>query len=286
VPADRLENALNSVAALAPDADVRIALRDKTLTVSAPRMRYSMPTLPADALPMPVWTEDTKPIREWSALASAFMFALPCALLKEINRPFLNGVAVKAGDVVASDGHRAAMTRGLGELEDMIVPTPSVTALASIQGATAYGRKDGTLVVHFPDGSFSVQLVAHDYPDMKRVIPPEHYEHKILVDREFLKRALGAMRKSGLAPCLRISMTTDLLTLDDEGQDGGSRVEVPCTYTGPEWTGTFNAAYVGAAVDGLEGKEVTISWVPKSMKPMLLSGEKAHRCVVVMPWKD
>lgn len=285
VPADRLNNALAAIAMYSPDADVKLAMKGKTLAVTAPHVRYSMPTMPADTMPAPKWPEGFSAIADWSSLVSALRFCVHAAAVKDINRPFLCGVATREGYMAASDGHRGAMVNGQMHLrDDLIIPTDHVRPICDLPKGTGYATNENAISIEFEGGRFYVPLVAAKFPDMKRIVPVQHADDQAQLERAALDRTLGAFLKTKSEKWARITLEQNLLVIEDQSEDVGTRMEVNCVYSGAKQSFGLDGKYFYDSVQNLDGPHVTMSVKPSETRapaPVLLTGKSEGRKLVI-----
>lgn len=285
VPAQRFSQTLAAIAALAPDGEVKLSVKNKQLVMTAPHFRRTMPTLPADDFPVPEWPQGGEAISAWSGQVSALRFAGHAAASDDAERPFLNGVATKEGYVGASDGVRGAIAMGEAQLRDgLIIPTAAVRTICELQAVSAYATSEAWLAFIFPRGRYCVRLVAHKFPDLAKVLPAKHADQALQIERDALSRALGAYVKTKTAPHMKLSVEKSLVILGDETPDGSSRVEVGCVYEGAPWWTGVPAPQLAGALEALDGERLTISW-EGGLKPVLLTGQKEGRRIAIMPMK-
>lgn len=283
VPAGRFSNALSAIASLGKEAEVKLVVKGKQLLVTAPGVRYALPTMPVAEFPAPVWPTEPKPIADWSALTSALTFAVHACNAAD-HRHFCKGVAAtKAGYIGGTDGHRGAIAEGespFGKL-DFIVPLEAIPTIAKLPAATSYAVSDTAVALEFPDGRFFVQLVAGGYVDLARVVPIKHPQPAVAsVKREAFASATAAMLKTRLKDFIRLKGEKNKLVMEDEANhQGGASIEVDCVYDGEPWETGINVRYVAEAADVLDGEHLTLSF---GNQLLLLKGSKESRSVGVM----
>lgn len=283
VPAKRLADALAAIAMFAGETEVKAKLGSATLELKAGRTRYTMPTLAADDFPVPAWPETTQPLEDWPGMVGAMGFALPMAA-REDERRFLVGVALQGRDIVASNGGAAAIARD--ELtaggNDLIIPLRVVPTVRQLPTVSAYARSESALALLFEKGRMLVQLVDSRFPDMRRFVPEKHADEVATVERDALARACAAMHKTREAQFLRFTRARGVLKLEDETPTARGCVEIEVAYDGRESSVGINPQYLAAAIDSLDGPHIVLS-SKDDLSPILFTGGKASRSIVIMP---
>lgn len=285
VPAQRLNSALTAIAAFGGEAELKISLAGRSLTITAPRARYRMPTLAADDLPSPQWPTDPKPVNDWKALASALRFTVQACAANDAGRPFAGGIGTQAGYLAGTDGHRAAVVRDLGELADkLLLPMQAVPVFAGLSNVKTWSSSETGFAVDFDGGRLHVQQIAASYPDVGRVVPEKHPVDTIDVEREALLGAVTAILRTKTQTLVTFSATRDRLVIEDDSQSSGesARVEVECVNRGADWSDGINIAFLADACRELDGKSVEISFTDKRF---MFTGAAARRSVVIMAAK-
>lgn len=283
-PAARLATALNTIASLAGDAEVKLKVTDKRLSVTAPKVRQSMPIMPADDMPTPAWPAGEQPIKDWPALVSALQFVAPAASRKD-SYAALMGVATIAGALAATDRHRAHVAYGEAQLADnLVIPIAAVDVICSLPEGRAFAASESLLAIYFKGGKLLVQLVSSKFPSLQ-FVPEKHGGNVVSVERTALERAVGAVRKAQLTKAANLNFATDKISVEDDSADGEARVEVEVAYTGEPWSYGVYSQYLLEACQALDGEQLTLSWDGERMKPLRLTGKKGSRCAVIMQWQ-
>jgi DNA polymerase III sliding clamp (beta) subunit (PCNA family) len=282
VPADRLKAALDVIVAANPDAEVKLAIAGSKLTITAPRMRHTMPVLPADMMPAPIWPDGEKAFTDWARFVSALEFGKAFVAGPKDLRYYLKGVGSYDGAICATDGHRAAIAAGESELRTgMIIPTEVVPLICGLTKGRTHAASETHLAIAFEGGRFGCRLVEGQMPDMRRVVPEKHYANVTTVNRSSLEHAASAMRKTRVAEFTRISVKDSMMLVeDDEASQGSTHVELEVKHQGAAWMSGIQSAYLLSAAQQLEGELVTISY--EEGRPILFTGDKPGRRVVVM----
>lgn len=289
VPAPRLAAALAAIGGLDKEAEVKLAMKDKRLHLTAPGVRYVIPTMPAADFPAPTWPADSKPIADWAQAASAMRFAVHACNVAD-QRHFCKGVGASTKGVDlpyigGSDGHRGAIAIGespFGKAE-LILPVEAVAAIAGLSEVQSYSASQNALAIEFSQGRYFVQLIDGGYVDLARVIPTQHSETAASVNRAVFVAATAAALKTKLSAFLRFSAEKNKIVIEDEStSDGGAHIEIGCTYDGKPWETGINIRYVADAAGVLDGEHLSLSFRERLL---LMKGARESRSVAVMSAK-
>lgn len=150
----------------AAGSELRLRQDGATLKLSAGRMRASLPTLAADALPvLPHLSKGTR-----VSLLKRDLAALVHAMSSESSRPGLKGVCLRDGWAEATDGHRLARRPVAEPCDTTILPDTFVRLLAGAEDE----RVELVLsqnVATWRSGALAVtsKLVEGKFPDTARL---------------------------------------------------------------------------------------------------------------------
>jgi DNA polymerase-3 subunit beta len=184
VPAARLTKL---VAGIKPDTEVRLKAVDDTVTVTAGRALYHLPTLPTDTFPTPLATGESTVEFVLDHATTLRLFERPAvAISNETTRYYLGGVFlhVEDGRLVgaATNGHALVRSKTdtpapimpeNGGRPGIIVPAAAcaeIVRLAKPGGVTL--RTDGkVLEARAGSRSHATKLIDGTFPDYARVVP-------------------------------------------------------------------------------------------------------------------
>ena len=252
------------LARLPAEARVTLEVLRHGLRVSAPGLRATLPTLPA---------EDYPEARKWTGQAAVTLDARPLlrlltapssAVSTDDTRFYLNGIFFHAeGEgvaAVATDGHRLQMaTEDLAEpwtLDPAILPRQSAKRmeallkdLAGDQPVTLRG--DGSRwQLEAPGWTFATKLIDGTFPDYKRILPPPgEGEELVVTDPKALASAVASARvvgdeRSFPVKLIRRAGTRALHVVGASGEGGQVEVEVPeASVSWAEGTGQMECAF-------------------------------------------
>lgn len=291
---------------LPKDADMALEFGADTLRVESDGLTVTLNGLNADEFPNVPDFESVELLSVERARVASWGKHLRRACSTEESRPILNGVRVRRGDLVATNGHRALMQNANGAtLErgspEWIVPSsafrlahkvlpkgrnaPSVRLVGSDDPSkrtfAAFESGDGTarLIVACIDGS---------YPNFEMVVPsdPAHY---VEVDAAEFVEALGKVRPfaSDQTKRVRLIVEAERVRMIATTPDGGTaEAESPCKTNGREalpeggFVVGFNADYLTQAVEGIESERVRIGLTAPE-RAAILDGDNGTRALVM-----
>lgn len=222
------------------------------------------------------------------------------AMSQDESRPFLNGVyvVVRQGElqVVATDGHRLALTRVAVAAEaEMagIVPRKAVQELGRVLGGAdrvdlALG--ESKLVVRTEGFELVSKLVEGQFPNYQQVIPKSS-PARLVVTREAL---LAAVRRVAVVADdrtrpVRLTAGPEEVKLEASSQELGEAEEtLVADFQGDPLTVAFNARYLLEALGPMEGAW-TVVGLKDGVSPGVFGGaaardaepDDAYRCVIM-----
>ncbi|MBC6444361.1 MAG: DNA polymerase III subunit beta [Alphaproteobacteria bacterium GM202ARS2] len=215
------------------------------------------------------------PAHELLALIQAVSFAIS----KEDTRPYLCGLFMeicKSDDdkqtllrVVGTDGHRMAVADKVVEgvsddMPSMIIPLKSIqilkNMLADIKGDVAIAFSESQVTVSFEQGFIRSRLIAAEFPNYRKVIPPQDNSVAMIVDAEEFKMVIQRVAAVCLDPGKANVVCTIGQTLSITAQDnlsgGRAQEEIDVDWQGDkDLEKGYNAGYLTHICDaGLGGK--------------------------------
>jgi DNA polymerase-3 subunit beta len=269
IPAKRLLDYVR----LLPDADVQVKVADnnwatlvcgRSRTRIAGMSRESFPDLPV--MPPPL---AALPAKVLAAMIGRTIFAIS----SEESRFTLNGalMILKPNGItmVATDGHRLAMTEVQTELPEVIVTYKALLpkkAMAELQKLCGEAAPDATIQFSGDDNHLFFQLgerlllsrkLAGNFPDFERVLPKDS-PYSITLNRDEFKAAIDRVSQftDERSSAIRIQLAPGEIKFYSSVSDTGESEEsIPVQYDGAKLEIGFNAEYlsdfVRAVPDGL-----------------------------------
>ena len=193
--------------------------------------------------------------------------AVRFAISREDTRPYLCGLFMeicKSDDekqtllrVVGTDGHRMAVAdkdvKGVAqEIPSIIIPFKSVnileTILADTQGDVTIAFSESQVVITFGHGFIRSRLIAAEFPNYRKVIPPQDNSVAMTVDAEELKLVTHRVAAVCLDPkkanvVCKIGKTLSI-TAQDNLSGGRAQEEIDVQWEGGDLEKGYNAGYL------------------------------------------
>jgi DNA polymerase-3 subunit beta len=301
IPARRLLDYVR----LLPDSDVQVKVLEnqwaslvcgRSKTRIAGMSRESFPELPQ----MPAVLAEI-PIGVLATMISKTIFAIS----SEESRFTLNGallVVKKNGLVmVATDGHRLAMTESTADLPGVsgsyraLLPRKAMAELQKLAGeadANAIVRFSGDenhLFFELGDRLLLSRKLTGNFPDFERVLPKEH-AHSVTLNREEVRGAIErvAQFSDERSRAIRVQAAGNEVKFHSSVSDTGESEEsVPAAYDGPSVEIGFNAQYLLDFLRAVGTDEVMFLFKdPHSAGELRPAGEKSEEYrYVIMPMR-
>jgi len=301
VPARRLLDYVR----LLPDSDVQIKILEnqwanltcgRSKTRIAGMSRESFPELPQ----MPSVLAEI-PIGVLGAMISRTIFAIS----SEESRFTLNGalLVLKKGGLVmvATDGHRLAMTETTAELPGItgnfraLLPRKAMSELLKLAGEVEpaslvrFSGDDNHLFFELGERLLLSRKLTGNFPDYERVLPKEH-PHSVTLNRDEFRGAIErvAQFSDERSRAIRLSMGKGELKVHSSVSDTGESEEsLPIPYDGAPVEIGFNAQYMLDFLRAVAGDQVEFLFKDAhSAGELRPSGDKADTYrYVIMPMR-
>jgi DNA polymerase-3 subunit beta len=301
IPARRLLDYVR----LLPEGDVQVKIQDnhwaslvsgRSRTRIAGMSRESFPELPQMPAPLA-----EIPIGVLAAMIGKTIFSIST----EESRFTLNGalLILKKGGItmVATDGHRLAMTETSADLEGVtgayraLLPRKAMAELqklASDSDPAAVVRFSGDenhLFFELGGRLLLSRKLTGNFPDFERVLPKEH-AHSVALNREELRGALErvAQFSDERSRGVRVQVAKGEVNIHSSVSDTGESEEtIPVTYDGPSVEIGFNAQYLLDFLRAVGTDEVMFHFKdPHSAGELRPGGEKSESYrYVIMPMR-
>jgi len=243
---------LAEIVATLTDIDVDLVLISNSLHITSGRHHSVLPIIAAlDFPPLPTIPETPNLRLEAGHMLEIVKRVYYAASVDEA-RPILQGVNF-SGDpngglvVSATDGFRVAVFKPSSiayHREPIIIPTKSLTTAAKLPdaGGVAWYITDDQLIITGTTWTFSTQLIAGNFPDIKSIIP-SGYAFSISVDRLALITAVKqAMIMRDL---VNFDYVSGSLTVSAAGDDGNTTATIPAElYNGEKMSWALNGKFL------------------------------------------
>lgn len=254
---------LDKIAGKLPvDGIAELLLKDGKVSVACGRARFSLPTLPAEDLPMIAGASDWP--HQWAqepGELATMLHRVGFAASSEETRYYLNGVYLHVPSdsdcmfAAATDGHRLARhhvdtPEGAEELAGIILPTKAVRAVQSLMdeegGAVEVAMSKSKFRFDIGQSVLVGKAIDGQFPDYTRVIPAANsiaawFEPGPLI--EAVERVTTI--SSDKTRCIALDFRADKLVLEvTSPENGTASEEVPIDLTGEPVRIGFNGRYL------------------------------------------
>lgn len=256
VPAKKMIDIFRS---LDDEASPTLSFSGNHLTIKTEHSQFKLTTLPAVDYPI---TEDEVSEVEFSLQASALMRLLQAtsfAMAQQDVRVYLNGLFLeidsKSITAVTADGHRMAVCRLMDDAfhqhHRLLIPKKGVQEMLRLLATMtdepvviSASKNHVSLVTS--QFRFSSKLIESRFPPYARAIPKD-YERTVLIDRDYLKRALSRIiilaNEKLRVVVLRMEHQSLTLAASNKEQEEGEETLLAQT-TGEPLTIGLNAMYL------------------------------------------
>ncbi|WP_421424111.1 DNA polymerase III subunit beta [Agrobacterium rosae] len=253
--------------------------------------RYLIPSLSTEEFPeIKLLTQFRDVKLDGDAFRNALLFALP-AVSTEETRYYLNGVCLSVHDVVATDGHRLAVSYGIlpEAINNAIIPRAAAIVLSKLPAfpsLTLFSGGDVDHVIRFGAAGVTVtaKLIDGTYPDWKRVVPSGGLATTHL-QRADLSRLLRRMSVVTGMRAFPVTLAADGVRLAASVKDVSSDVSAQdyIDAHGAEFEVAFNARYLNEALVSIGGETVSFATLGSTHPVILRSDQTDNRAFIVMP---
>lgn len=271
IPARRLLDYVR----LLPDADVQVKIQEnqwaslvcgRSKTRIAGMSRESFPELPQ----MPEVLAEI-PIGVVASMIAKTIFAIST----EESRFTLNGalLILKKGGLVmvATDGHRLAMTETSAELPGVsgsyraLLPRKAMAELQKLAGevdpaaVVRFSGDENHLFFELGDRLLLSRKLTGNFPDFERVLPKDH-PNAVILNREEFRGAIErvAQFSDERSRAIRVQVAKGEVKVHSSvSETGESEESIPVSYDGAAVEIGFNAQYLMDFLRAVQGDEVT-----------------------------
>jgi DNA polymerase III subunit beta len=301
IPARRLLDYVR----LLPEGDVQVKIQDnhwanlvsgRSRTRIAGMSRESFPELPQMPAPLA-----EIPIGVLTDMIAKTIFSIST----EESRFTLNGalLILKKGGLtmVATDGHRLAMTESSAELEGVtgayraLLPRKAMAELQKLApdsdpaAVVKFSGDENHLFFELGGRLLLSRKLTGNFPDFERVLPKEH-AHSVVLNREEFRGALErvAQFSDERSRGIRVQVAKGEVNIHSSVSDTGESEEtIPTAYTGPSVEIGFNAQYLLDFLRAVGTDEVVFHFKdPHSAGELRPGGEKPDNYrYVIMPMR-
>jgi len=297
LPARKL---LDIVKALPDQAEITLASEDGRIRITSGKSRFTLGSLQASDFPR---IEDIQPHSQ---------FSLPQKVLKKLIdktafamalqdvRYYLNGMLMELGDkgirLVATDGHRLALSEELGSLgissdRQIIIPRKGVLELGRLLNNDDTPAEllisQNHLRVQTPDLVFTSKLIDGKFPDYNRVIP-EDGNLVMTVDRDVLKQSLHriSILSNEKYRGINLSLNENSLGIRAHNPDQEeAEEEITVDYHETPMEIGFNVTYLLDVLSVLDSDQVLVNLKDSNSSCIIKASDNDNFRYVVMPMR-
>lgn len=283
-----------------PDQPLDIYVNESTLemTVEYQNGKYNFMAQPADNYPTaPEINEETATLtlnaeRLLSGLSRALF-----ATAEDTIRPVMNSVFFdyKEGSltVVASDGHKLAMTKTAEAASaadcSFILPKKPATLLKNIlpkeSGEASFRISERNAVLTTPNYTMTFRLAEGRYPNYNSVIPPSN-PNCVTVNRpamlSALRRVLIFSNATSALIKLQIDASRMLISSQDIDFSMSAEESLLCDYSGMPISIGFKGTFLVELLNNLESEEVVLQLSDASRAGIIVPVEQKENENVLM----
>jgi DNA polymerase-3 subunit beta len=299
VPAKKMLEVCN---ALSAHSDIKIAVLDTKVDITAGKSKVSLQTMSVDDYPEMDSKIEGKPvavdIEELNNLVNKTSFAMAY----QDARHFLNGLHLCSENgkllSVCTDGHRLAKYTSqikYGDDLSIIIPRKCIIELNRILGSFNSINKNlaevsinnNSIYIQLGDYMLISKLIEGNYPNFNKVIP-NSTKYKISIDRLTLKNSLNIISKVVNQQYKGVKLTPSvnslhLISSNTESEIGEDQIEA--MYDGEEISIGFNISYIQDVIDILNTDNIHIC-INDQNSGCILSGDTDCSSVfVIMPMR-
>ena len=297
VPAQKL---LEICRELPEGADIHFRQNAEKFIVESGPFWSSLSSLPADEFPSVELSDVHQEVTVESVVLGQLIGRTGFSMAQQDVRYYLNGALLELTAehirLVATNGHRLAMSEHLGsfsvsKVHQVILPRKGVLELQKL-----VGEKEGSVVFsvcssHFratlDDFTLTGKLVDGKYPEYTRVIPKEG-NRVLVVDREALRSALSrtAILSNDKYRSVRLKLDQDVLDLSaNNPEQEEARESLSVEYQGETIEVGFNFVYLLDVLRVLDGEKVRVALSDSSSSALINDPDEDASLYVVMPMK-
>jgi len=282
------------------DADIDMELNDAFLNIKSDRSRFRLATIPADDFPDVQEDEERSSIHIDGADLAGMIATTSFAMSNDETRKYLTGTLFEIDEqgrlnLVATDGHRLAMTRVLLEQKvkasQNIVPRKAVVEIRKlcedVPGQVTLSMSDRQIHLTAGPNSLTSKLIDARFPSYEDVIPANHSQ-VALADRNGLDLILRRIMivANEFTHDVRLQIKPGELVVSSHNTDQEQAEEtLELEYDGPETEIGFNARYIRDVLGVMHGSTVRISFKDELSPALLKEEEDSAATFVIMPMR-
>lgn len=299
VPAKKILEICN---ALSAHTEIKLAVTESKVDITAGKSKVSLQTLPAKNYPIMDEITEMNPVNIDVGELQSIINKTSFAMAYQDARHFLNGLHLcnDKGKLVSvcTDGHRLAKYTSTTNFDSdlsIIIPRKCVIELNRILGSFN-DNKDHLADLNINNNSIRVKigeytliskLIEGNYPDYNKVIP-ESTKSKISIDRSTFKNSLNIISKVVNQQYKGVKLSPSgnslhLISSNTESEVGEDQIDAQ--YDGEELSIGFNISYIQDVIDILDSESIHICFNDQNSGCILLGDTDINSVFVIMPMR-
>lgn len=269
---------LVDVVSTIPAEEIAVSVVDNRLSIATKKSVVHLNVLGGEMFPATTLDEQ----KSWQPADGFFtvLDRVSFACSKDDNRPVLQGIYMKSGEVVAVDGHRLAIVYNNFTLpRPVIIPSSAVNQLRKVF-ADKLEISFGTSEIYFRQPGFiaSVRLMDGDFPNYAAVIPSGDFESASAKKADLLTAIAVVSSLGDTQKYTEFLFTPNKLLVSAKADLGEACYDVDVNYGG-EFKTAFNAQYIKESLSRCQD-DVTLELRGKNAPIVIKGGDYLH---VIMP---
>ena len=299
IPAKKMLEICN---ALSAHTEIKLAVKESKVDITAGKSKVSLQTLPAEDYPIMDRLTENNPVSIDVTELQNIINKTSFAMAYQDARHFLNGLHLCniEGKLISvcTDGHRLAKyTSTINFKNDLsiIIPRKCVIELNRILGSFSDNKEilaelttnKNSICVKFGGYNIISKLIEGNYPNFNKVIP-ESTKSKISIDRSVFKNSLNIISKVvnqqykgvKLSPS---SNSLHLISSNTESEVGEDQIDA--LYDGEELSIGFNISYIQDVIDNIDSENIHICINDQNSGCILLGDSDTNSVFVIMPMR-
>jgi DNA polymerase-3 subunit beta len=299
VPAKKMLEICN---ALSAHNEIKLAVKETKVDITAGKSKVSLQTLPATDYPVMDGMTESDPISIEVEELQNIINKTSFAMAYQDARHFLNGLHICNDEgkliSVCTDGHRLAKYTSMVNSDNdlsIIIPRKCVMELNRILG-TFNNNKDllseliinkNSICVKLGEYTIISKLIEGNYPNFNKVIP-ESTKSKISIDRCTFKNSLNIISKVVNQQYKGVKLTPStnslhLISSNTESEVGEDQIDAQ--YDGEELSIGFNISYIQDVIDILDSESIQICINDQNSGCIVLGESEKNSVFVIMPMR-
>ena len=299
VPAKKMLEICN---ALSSHNEIKLAVKESKVDITAGKSKVSLQTLPASDYPIMGGAAENNTVNIELEELQNIINKTSFAMAYQDARHFLNGLHIcnDKGKLISvcTDGHRLAKYTSTVDFDNelsIIIPRKCVIELNRILGSFT-GNEDHLAELTINKNSICLKLgeyiiisklIEGNYPNFNKVIP-ENTKSKISIDRSAFKNSLNIISKVVNQQYKGVKLTPSseslhLISSNTESEVGEDQIDAQ--YDGEELSIGFNISYIQDVIDILDSENIHICINDQNSGCILLGDSDKNSVFVIMPMR-